>query len=132
MTRTLTAAAIMLATIATPAVAQKTATYSPAIERAYAARGVVNEVRKECSEHLIVNLPAVIEVQKEAGQNGKERPTMAAQRQFDKAFRDQVDFAAKRNNLYLRSLSGDDYCLALLYAFGPDGTWIKGLVEETP
>ena len=110
--------------------ATKTAAYSPAIERAYAARAVVGLVEAKCKDYLTVNRERALALQKEAGSEISRCPT----------WRRRAARRGQSSTRWLRPASHgmqtgemqvpQNRCLALLYAFGPEGTWIKGSVAE--
>jgi hypothetical protein len=70
---------VVLSVIPEGQAATKTANYSPAIERAYAARAVVGLVQGKCKDHLTVNLARARALQKEAGLGDQWCPTWRRQ-----------------------------------------------------
>lgn len=113
--------------------ATKTAAYSPAIERAYAARAVVGLVEAKCKDHLTVNRERALALQKEAGLGGQSVPDLEAASRATRAIIDKMAAAGVKHGMQTGEMHvPQNRCLALLYTFGPEGTWIKGLVAEKP
>ena len=129
--KTLVATTLALA-ISTPALAQKTGRYSPEIERAYVARLVWAAVDKKCTSDLKYNFDTGRKLEQQAGFGDDERPNMEVRERAFNAFTKRMAEAAVRKNVNVNHIDANTACLVLLYTFGPNGTWIKGLVEEKP
>jgi hypothetical protein len=113
--------------------AQKNARYSPAIERAYAARAVVALVQSKCKDHLTVDLDRARALQKEAGLGDREVPSLEATSRATRAITDKMTAAGLKHGMRAGDMHvPQNQCLALFYTFGPEGEWIKGLVAEKP
>lgn len=92
--------------------------------------GMVHEV---CNDYLTVDLNRVLSLQKEAGLGDQEKPNLettsrALQAMFKRMAEAGVKHGMKPSELELDA----NKCLVVLHTFGPDGTWIKGLVAEKP
>ena len=113
--------------------APKTVRYSPAIERAYAARAVFGFVQKQCKDHLTVDTARVLALQKEAGLGDREVPSPEATSRATHAMLDKMAAAGVKHGMRAAELNTpQSQCLVLLYTVGPEGEWIKGLVAEKP
>ena len=124
---------IVLSVIPEAQAATKTANYSSAIERAYAARAVVGLVQGKCKDHLTVNLERAHALQKEAGLGDRSVPDLEAAGRATRVIIDKMAEAGAKHGMQAGEMHvPQNRCLALLYTFGPEGTWIKGLVAEKP
>jgi hypothetical protein len=120
--------AAALVTLASPAIAQKTNRYSPAIERAYAARAVAMTTMQDCRDKLTLNDEVWHKLEKESGLSDNETAGMEAADRAEQAFtRKLAEAAAQRG---WQGIRADQKCVLILYTFGPNGSWIKGLVSE--
>jgi hypothetical protein len=130
VTRTLTtAAAIMLAAITT-AQAEKIRNVTPDQMSALAAGYVAYQAEQHCAKSLNMT-DAVTDAVKAAGLYGKDfNFSLEIEHRMRAVFLDHMAATAKATGLRMHSKY--DLCLMLLKTFGPDGTGIKGPVEESP
>jgi len=107
--------------------------YSPDIERLYAARMVHDLIEKRCDALLTYNWDVLDDLRKKANIPGEFRLGMERTKRVSDAVQGHMAAAGVK-----RGMSGDtnlkqanNLCLLILYTFGPNGTWIKGLVKES-
>lgn len=127
----LIAAAALLSTTMAEA-APHSDLYTPDIERLYAARMVRPMIEKHCNDLLNYNFDTLDDLDKKANLPGDFKLGMERTKRVSDAV--QAHMAAtgvKRGMGHLTSLKGNNLCLLILYTFGPNGTWIKGLLKET-
>lgn len=105
--------------------------YSPEIERAFAARGAAGLALMNCADRLDINTDKLAELDRAAGIGGNERPTVDVTRRVTKAAMERMADAALKHDMSRAEMEQKyGQCALLLYTYGPNGTWIRGLISE--
>lgn len=106
-------------------------TYSPEIERAFAARGAAGLVLQKCADRLDINMDKLEELDRAAGIGPDETPSVDVTRRVTKAAMQRMAEAALKHDISPAEMEQTyAQCALFLYTFGPEGTWIRGLVSE--
>ena len=75
----------------------------------------------------------VIKLSEDGGLGDEERPNLeVTQRAMKATTKKMAETGVKKGMRSSELQSQTGQCLIILYTFGPEGSWIKGLVAEKP